>query len=696
MEKRLKLFEAAARFKLSSEALSNLLRELGYEAKGYSAYISPEAFEAVRRKLKEEKKFYKSSLRRRRRPEPSGPTKPKLDEQRIERSVRETIRKLERRPTRPRRRVHEETPEPGLQPPEAVRVLKVSPYMSLAELAHLMKVAPAELIKKCFEIGVLATVNQRLDMEAITLLADGYGFQVEEEEEIASDLQAEPGEVRPPVVVVMGHVDHGKTTLLDYIRKTRVTQEEPGAITQHTGAYEVNYKGRSIVFLDTPGHEAFTAMRARGAQLTDLVVLVVAADEGVMPQTREAIDHARAAGVPILVAINKIDLPTANPAMVKAQLSEVGLTVEEYGGGTIAVEVSAVSGAGIDDLLHGILLMAEELDLRAPRTGRARGVVVEARMDRGRGNLATVLIQKGTLHRGECFVCGEHFGRVRELFDSAGTRRVDEAPPAMPVIVVGLSGLPEAGDRLQVVEDERTAREIAQRRAAARRERELSPPAKLSLQELQAEIQAGAMKELRVVLKGDVSGTVEALKEAMEGLSLEEVKLKLIHSGVGAITPSDVLLARASSAVVVGFHVEPLSEARELADKEGVEIRTYQVIYHLLDDLRAALVGLLEPEEREVLIGRAQIRQVFYISKVGPIAGCYILEGKVHRDARVRILRGGKELSSGPIRSLRRFKENVREVEAGYECGIGIEGVTDLAVGDELEIYEIQTLKRTQ
>jgi translation initiation factor IF-2 len=690
---RLKLFEAAAQLKLSCAALSKLLTELGYEVKGYSSYITPEAFWAVRRRLKEEKKFYKSSLRRKRRPEPKGVIKPRLDEERIDRSVRETMRKLEHRTIRPRRRPQEVT-QPEV-PTQTLRVLKVTPYMSLAELAHLMEVAPAELIKKCFDIGMLATINQRLDMDTITLLAEEYSFKVEEEEVVPSEFEAEPSESKPPVVVVMGHVDHGKTTLLDYIRKTKVTQEEPGSITQHTGAYKVTYKGRSIVFLDTPGHEAFTAMRARGTQITDLAVLVIAADEGVMPQTREAINHARAAGVPILVAITKMDLPTVNPARVKAQLSEVGLTPEEHGGRTITVEVSAVAGTGIDDLLAGIILMAEELNLRARSSGPAQGVVVDARMDRGRGNLATVLIQEGALHRGEYFLCGEHFGRVRELLTPDTATRIDAAPPATPVVIVGLSGLPQAGDRFQVVKDERTAREIAQRRATARRERELLAPVRLSLEELQAEIQAGTIKELNVILKGDVSGTVEALKEAMEGLSLEEVKLRLIHSGVGSITPSDILLARASSAVVIGFHVEPLAEAKQLADKEGVEIRTYQVIYNLLDDLRSALVGLLEPKEEEVLIGRAQVRQVFRISKVGIIAGCYVLEGEVRRDARIRVIRNGKVVFSGTIRSLKRFKEDVRKVEAGYECGVGVEGLTDLTVDDELEVYELQVSERS-
>jgi translation initiation factor IF-2 len=690
---RFKLFEAANRLHLSSSALIKLLQELGYDIKGTSAYIKPEAFEAVKHKLKEEKRVFKESLKKKTESAVDAKrSKIKIDEKRIEQSLKETLVKVDHREIRRHKRLKEVT-EQSVDA-ESARILEVVPYMTVAELSYAMSLEPSAIIKKCFELGVLATINQRLDLDTITMIADEFGYTITEKEELTP--VAEEGEVRsrPPVVVVMGHVDHGKTTLLDYIRKSKVTQQEAGRITQHTGASRVHYQGKDIVFLDTPGHEAFTAMRARGAQITDIVVLVVAADESVMPQTVEALNHARAAGVPVIACITKIDLPAANTLKVKSQLAEAGLLVDEYGGGSIVVEVSAMTGKGMDDLLAAILVKAEELDLKSRATGNAKGVVIEARVDRGFGNLATVLVQEGILRKGDTFVCGEHYGRVRDLLKE-DMSRLDCAAPATPVLVLGLSGLPEAGDRFTVVEDERTAKEIAQRRALAKRERILQKVSKISLENLQNEIKQGKIRELKVVLKGDVAGTVEALRESLEGLSLEEVKLRIIHYGVGAITPSDVLLARASEAIIVGFHTEPLPATKELAEQEGVEIRTYKIIYKVLDELRSAMVGMLEPVKREALVGKVTVRQVFKVPKIGLVIGAYVTEGKVVRDSIVKVLRGSNEIFQGKITSLKRFKDDVREVDAGYECGIGVDGLTDAQVDDRLDIYQIEEVARS-
>ncbi len=689
---RLKLFEAANRLRLSSSALIKLLQELGYDIKGTSAYIKPEAFEAVKRKLNEEKRGFKESLKKKTDAAADARRmKVKIDEKKIEQSLKETLVKLEHREIKRHKRLKEATaPEAAC---ESAKILEVMPYMTVSELSYAMGLEPSVVIKKCFELGVLATINQRLDLDTITLIADEFGYTVKEKEEIAPVSEGGEVEPRPPVVVVMGHVDHGKTTLLDYIRKTKVTQQEAGRITQHTGAYRVHYQGKDIVFLDTPGHEAFTAMRARGAQITDIVVLVVAADESVMPQTVEALNHARAAGVPIITCITKIDLPNANQLKVKSQLAESGLLVDEYGGGSIVVEVSAITGKGMDDLLAAILVKAEELDLQARATGKAKGVVVEARVDRGLGNIATVLVQEGTLRKGDAFVCGDRYGRVRDLLRE-DLSRLECAAPSTPVLVLGLSGLPEAGDRFTVVEDERTAKEIAQRRALAKRERVLQKVSKISLETLQDEIKQGKIRELKVVLKGDVAGTVEALRESIEGLSLDEVKLRIIHCGVGSINPSDVLLAKASEAIIVGFHTEPLVEAKELADEEGVEIRTYKIIYKVLDELRSAMVGLLEPVKKEVLVGKAVVRQVFKVPKIGIVIGAYVNDGKVVREGVVKVVRGSTEIFQGTITSLKRFKDDVREVDAGYECGIGIEGLTEIKPDDRLDVYQVEEVAR--
>ncbi|HDQ99719.1 MAG TPA: translation initiation factor IF-2 [candidate division WOR-3 bacterium] len=482
--------------------------------------------------------------------------------------------------------------------------------------------------------------------------------------------------------------------LLDYIRKTNVVEQEAGRITQHTGAYVAYYDDKPLVFLDTPGHEAFTAMRARGAQITDIAVLVVAADDGVMPQTREAIDHARAAGIPLIVAVTKTDLANSNPDRVKAQLAQHGVAVEGYGGDALCVETSAMTGEGIDALLDALAVKALELDLKAPYDGPAQGVVIEARVDRGRGSIATILIQEGTLRRGDPFVAAEYHGRVRDMFDE-NFKRLDEAPPSIPVQVLGFSGLPQAGDRFDVAEDERTARDIAQRRYLARRDMILaSTRSRVTLESFQEQIAEGQTRELRIVLKADVSGSAEALRDSLEGLSLDEVKVRVIHTGVGPITRSDVLLAEASVAVIVGFHIKALPDAKVLADRDGIEIRTYRIIYTAIDDIRAAMLGLLEPEEREVELGRAEVRKVFRLPRQDAIAGSYIVSGKANRDALVRVFRDDKEIAVTRVSSLRRFKDDVKEVDTGYECGIGLADAQDIDEGDILQFYTIEQVSR--
>jgi translation initiation factor IF-2 len=688
----IKIFKAAQELNLSSEALVSILKELGFSHRGYTAVITKEEVDKIKERLKQEKSAAKESFKKKATVVIPPPTI-KPPEPDVARTIKETMIKIEHREIKPHRH-HIEKP---VETPTVVtsKKAKVAPFVSVAELAHLFKIAPVDIIKKLIGMGMLATVNQRLDPDTIMLIADEFGFTIEIEEETQPVVKGETKE-RPPVVVVMGHVDHGKTSLLDFIRKTKVAEKEFGRITQHTGAYVVNYKDKKITFLDTPGHVAFTAMRARGAQLTDIAVLVVAADDGVMPQTIEALNHARAAGIPIIVAITKCDLPNTNPEMVKTQLAQQGLSVEDYGGDTLCVNTSVRSGMGIEDLLEAILLLSEELKLSAIATGLAKGVVVETHTDKGRGNILTVLIQQGTLHRSDAFVTGSFYGRVRDLLNEHFAR-LDAVTPSLPVQILGSSGLPDAGDRFEVVVDERTAREIATRHALMKRDIRLkhSEITKITLEEMQQKIVDGKIKELKIVIKADTYGSAEALRESLEGLSLEEVRIRVIHSGIGQITSSDVLLAEASEAVIVGYHVTALAEAAKLAERAGVEIRYYRIIYSAIDDIRAAMFGLLEPEEKEVMIGKAEVRQVFTIPKLGPIAGSYVTEGKVVRNAIVKIFRDGKEILKGKVNSLKRFKDDVKEVEAGFECGIGIENDTDIQPQDILEIYKIEEIART-
>jgi translation initiation factor IF-2 len=582
-------------------------------------------------------------------------------------------------------------------------LVRVTEFITVSELANILKVPAKEIVSFAFkELGQMVTINQRLDFDMIELIASAFGFQAMREEEYAL---AEPEQAkeaaddlqpRPPVVTVMGHVDHGKTSLLDYVRKTNVVAGEAGGITQHIGAYQVTLKeGRSITFLDTPGHEAFTAMRARGAQVTDIVVLVVAADDAIMPQTIEAISHAKNAGVPLVVAINKIDLPTANVQKVKQDLLTHGVVLEEFGGTTLATAISAKTGKSVQELLDQILLQAELLDLKANPDRHALGTVLEATLDPGKGPLATVLVQNGTLRVADDFISGQYYGRVRALYDERG-QPVNEAGPSTPVQVLGFEGVPEAGDTFTVMADAAAARDIAQKRQRLEREAQHRRTSRVkTLEDFMAERAAGGAAALTIIIKADQGGPAEALADALSQLSTPEVKVEIVHRGVGAITDSDVLLAKASNAIIIGFHVRPDSNARASAEREKVEIRTYRIIYEAVEDVRAAMEGLLAPEKKEVVLGEAEVRQTFKIAKVGTIAGCFVRSGVIPRTARVRVIRDGVEVYEGTIASLKRFKDDVREVREGFECGIGIENFNDVKVGDLIEAYRIEEVARS-
>jgi translation initiation factor IF-2 len=583
--------------------------------------------------------------------------------------------------------------------PKAIkRRIRVAEAITVGELAKRMGVKAAEAINKLIAMGLMVTINQAIDFDTATLIAADFGYQVEssqnEGDETLPKTEASPENLKPraPVVTIMGHVDHGKTSLLDTIRQTHVIDGEAGGITQAIGAYHVQIKGREIVFLDTPGHEAFTAMRARGAKVTDIVVLVVAADDGVMDQTVEAINHARVAGVPIIVAINKIDKPGADPGKIRQTLTEHNLLSEEWGGQTIFCEVSAKKNLGIEELLEMILLQADVMELKADPDRPARGVIIEAKLDRGRGPVATVLIQEGTLHEGDAFVSKTEFGRVRAMTDDQG-RRISKAGPAMPVEVIGFSRVPQVSAEFVCVEDEKKARSIGEYWIRKERERELSVSSKITLEQLYQKMKEG-VKELNVIIKADVQGSVEALIDALNKLSTDDIKLKIIHSSAGAITETDVMLASASNAVIIGFNVRPDARVVEVAEQEGVDIKLYDIIYNVIADVRAAMEGLLEPIYKDVVQGRAEIREIFRVPKVGAIAGSHVTDGKISRASGLRLLRDGVVVYEGRISSLRRFKDDAKEVAAGFECGIGIENFNDIHEGDVIEAYVKEQIER--
>ncbi|AZJ34237.1 translation initiation factor IF-2 [Tenacibaculum singaporense] len=639
---------------------------------------------------------------------PSAAPKEELTEAQIQKQVRETLEKLQGKSKkgkgakyrRDKRDAHRQQSEAELQAAQAEsKVLKVTEFVTVSEVATMMDVPVTQIISSCMMLGMMVTMNQRLDAETLQIVAEEFNYTVEfvgaEVEESIEEVEDKPEDLitRAPIITVMGHVDHGKTSLLDYIRNANVIEGESGGITQHIGAYAVKVGDQKIAFLDTPGHEAFTAMRARGAQVTDLVIIVVAADDDVMPQTKEAISHAQAAGVPIIFAINKIDKPNANPDNIKTQLSSMNLLVEDWGGNIQSQEISAKTGQGVDELLEKVLLEAEVLELKANPNKNANGAVVEALLDKGRGYVSTILVQAGTLKIGDYILAGKHSGKVRAMFDDKG-RKVKEAGPSTPVSILGLDGAPQAGDKFNVFEDEREAKQIAAKRSQLQREQSVRTQKTLTLAEIGRRIALGDFKELNIILKGDVDGSVEALTDSFQKLSTEEIQVNIIHKGVGAITESDVLLATASDAIIVGFNVRPQGNARSVADREEVDIRTYSIIYDAINDLKDAMEGMLSPEMKEEVLGNVEIREVYKISKIGNIAGCMVMTGKITRDSKVRVIRDGIVVHDGVLASLKRFKDDVKEVTKGYDCGLQIKGYNDIKEGDTLEAYTEVAVKK--
>ncbi|MFH1220726.1 MAG: translation initiation factor IF-2 [Candidatus Eisenbacteria bacterium] len=708
---RKRVYQVARDFDLSSEALVEMLKSMGVAVKSHMSAIDDETVTRLGEKLRLEKEEVKKEEARKKQivekveikekpePKPAEPpkrvgTRRRVDEKSVKESVRKTLAEIDGKKVRRRKRksgLGEDLEE------DQGKVIRVTEFISVGELASVLGVKPAEVVTCCMRLGVMATINQRLDADTIETIADEFDYAVEFIKEYGAEIaeEEESAEVsRHPVVTIMGHVDHGKTSLLDYVRSSKVVAGESGGITQHIGAYEVETTGGRLTFLDTPGHEAFTAMRARGAQATDIVVLVVAANERVMPQTIEAIDHAKAAEVPIIVAINKIDLPDANVDRIKQELASNGLTPDDWGGNVLMVPVSAKRGDGVEHLLEMILLQAEMLALKAPSEGRATGVVIESRVEQGRGIVITVLIQKGELRSGDPFVAGVWQGKVRAMFNER-RKNVDLAHPSSPVEVLGSNGVPQAGDSFMVTRDDREAREISAKRQLLQREKDLRKSVHISLQDLYARIQAGEIKELRVVTKGDVDGSVEALSDSLQKLGSDKVSMKVIHRGVGPVNESDVLLAAASDAIVVGFHVGVLPKAREIAKREQVDVRTYNIIYEVTEDIQAAMEGLLGPVMEEKVTGNAEVRKVFGIRRVGTIAGCYVTDGTLVRNGFVRVLRNGELVVDGKISSLKRFKDDAKQVTQGYECGVGVEGFDDLQEGDVIQAYVLEEVKRS-
>ena len=591
--------------------------------------------------------------------------------------------------------------EEKIKQEEDSKTLKVTEYISANDLAKLMDVTVNDVISKYLEIGMFVSINQRLDAETISIIAEEFGYKVEfttsEDEEVEVIEEVDKDEdmsLRAPIVTIMGHVDHGKTSLLDYIRNSRVTEGEAGGITQHIGAYDAETKsGQRIAFLDTPGHEAFTAMRARGAKITDIVIIVIAADSKVMPQTKEAINHSKVANVPIVFAINKIDTPNANVNKVKEDLSKNDILVEDWGGKYQCQEVSAKTGQGIEELLEKVLLEAELLELKANPNKKAVGTVVESELDKGRGYLTTIMVQGGTLKKGDIILAGAQHGKVKALFDHRGKEK-EKVGPATPILMLGLNGAPQAGDKFNVFDTDKEARELATKREQLIREQKLRTKKHVTLDEIGRRLALGNFKELNIVLKGDVDGSIEALSDSMEKLSTDEISVNIIHRGVGQITESDVLLASASDAIIVGFQVRPSINARNLAEKEGIDIRSYSIIYEAINEIKSAMEGLLEPTEEEKIMGNVEVRETYKISKVGTIAGCFVTNGNIIRKNKIRLIRDGIVIFTGKIKQLKRFKEDANEVKSGYECGVSIEDFNDIKVGDIIESFEIQEIKR--
>ena len=639
----------------------------------------------------------------------SQPEKAEPTDEEVQKQIRETLEKLQgksnkskgakyRRDKRDQHRQKSETEQAEQE--ASSKILKVTEFITVGEIATLMEISSTEIISACMSLGIMVTMNQRLDAETLSIVADEFGYQVEfvkteleesiaEEEDQESDLQP-----RAPIVTVMGHVDHGKTSLLDYIREENVIAGESGGITQHIGAYSVTLKdNQKITFLDTPGHEAFTAMRARGAQVTDIAIIVIAADDDIMPQTKEAISHAQAAGVPLIFGINKVDKPNANPDKIKEALAGMNLMVEEWGGKIQSQDISALKGTGVNDLLEKVLLEAELLELKANPNRKSKGTVVEAFLDKGRGYVSTILVQTGTLRIGDYILAGKHSGKIKAMFDERGNH-LEMAPPSTPVSILGLDGAPQAGDNFHVLEDEKEAKQIAAKRTQLLREQNVRTQRHITLDEIGRRIALGEFKELNMILKGDVDGSVEALTDSLQNLSTDEIQVNIIHKGVGAITESDVLLASASDAIVIGFNVRPMGNARAIADKEEIDIRSYSIIYDAINDVKDAMEGMLSPEMKEEITGTAEIRETYKISKVGTIAGCMVTSGKIYRNSGIRLIREGVVVFSGKLASLKRFKDDVKEVAKGYDCGIQIKNFNDIQQLDVLECFQEVAVKK--
>ncbi|MBD7910454.1 MULTISPECIES: translation initiation factor IF-2 [Clostridium] len=690
---KIRVYELAKELNISSKELITLLmEEFNVEVKNHMSVIEDEDAELIKELLtgSDNKEDKDATLKK------NGDKKSLVDE--YEDILAEEVNKGNKKKKKTKKQIAEEKARAEQEFAENT-ILEIGETITVKELADLLQKQYADVIKTLMFIGVMAAMNQEIDYETAAKVCEKYEIICEKKEETSEleslNLETEKEEnltKRPPIITVMGHVDHGKTSLLDAIRKAKVTDTEAGGITQHIGAYTVNVKGEKITFLDTPGHEAFTAMRARGAQITDVVILVVAADDGIMPQTKEAISHCKAAGVPMVVAINKIDRPNANIDKVKQELTEYGLVAEDWGGDTICVPVSAKAGQNIDQLLEMVLLTAEMLELKANPDRKAKGTVIEAKLDKGRGSVASLLVQSGTLRVGDSILVGTTYGRIRAMFDDEG-KKIKSAGPSIPVEVLGLSEVPAAGDRFNEVKDEKTARAMAESRKDKIKSDNFH---RVSLEDLYNQIKEGTVKELAIIVKADVQGSAEAIRQSLEKLSTDDVKVRVIHSGVGAITETDTTLATASNAIVIGFNVRPDTNATVAAERDGVDIKTYRIIYDAIDDVKSAMIGMLEPEYKEVVLGKAEVRETYKISNVGTIAGCYVLDGKVKRNSEARVIRDGIVILEGKLASLKRFKDDVKEAAAGYECGLSIEKFNDLKEGDIIESFEIEAIKRKE
>lgn len=684
---KVRVYELAKELRMTSKELISKMKDLDLNINSHMSSLEEEEAEMVKELIEEEKKLKKSHNRS------NSKYNKKMNKKGNKKNRQQSIAK----------EVDRVKSDDGKVEGKKITSIEIGDTITVKDFAEKIGVSATELITKLIGLGVMAGINDSIDYDVASLVGEEFGCEVikkdhaeDTDDELKLDFEDKPEDLKPraPVVTVMGHVDHGKTSLLDAIRKTSVTKQEAGGITQHIGASIVNVKGNKIIFLDTPGHEAFTSMRARGAQVTDIAVLVVAADDGVMPQTVEAINHAKAANVPIIVAINKMDKPTANPDRVKQELTEYGLVPEEWGGDTITVPVSALKKEGLDELLEMILLVAEMQELKANPNRPAVGTVIEAQLDKNRGPVATVIVQKGTLNVGDAVICGITSGKIRAMFDDKG-KRLKSAGPSMPVAILGLSEVPEAGDKLYVVKDEKTARAYAEKKKEEIRQEQLKATQKVSLDSLFERIQSGEMKELNVIVKSDTRGTIDAIKKSLEkiGTETEEVKINVIHDGVGGITESDVMLASASNALIIGFNVRPTLSAMELAKVEKVDIKTYRIIYEAIDDIKAAIKGMLEPKYVEEVIGRAEVRATFKVPNVGTVAGIYVQQGKITRNSKIRLLRNDTVIYEGEIASLKRFKDDVREIASGYEGGLGLQNFHDIKEGDVLEAYIMKEVK---